>query len=619
MLIEQNPPENNITEQTEAQAARFKRNRSHGYVVSCNGVHAVIQATLSKDDSASEDYWAVGQLLSIQVGNARTVGMLYKTETIGSEWDRDGKNDALIHVELVGEILENEDGSAQFTGGLSVYPHLGAIAHRIRLSDLMAVFENTDNSAVKIGSLSQSREIDALLSVDDLISRHFAVLGTTGVGKSTSVGLLVRKIVHQRPDVAILVLDPHNEFAGSFDDICITMDEKSLNLPFWLFKFDELIEVIYRGQAPIIAEVDILRDAITESKNRFKGDDSNSLVKRKRSDESLTADSPVPYRISDLTAILKDRLGSLDARDERSHIKALMNRLASVMNDPRYQFMFSTTTIDDSMMDVLAKIYRIPSNGRPVTDFQLSGIPSDVVNAVVSVLCRLAFDLAVWSDGKYKTLVLCEEAHRYIPNDQTAGFLPTRQSIARIAKEGRKYGVSLGLVSQRPSELDETILSQCSTVFAMRLSNERDQLIMRKAISGASSSYINFLPSLANREAIAFGQGVATPMRMTFETVHKQFVPGNHLDHSIKEGGNQLDLSGVIARMRSTKRSGEADARPVITPQAGEAATTPAPANQFSARFRTEIPLRRMADGAPTGAHIRDGRRQGDIFRKIED
>ena len=127
------------------------------------------------------------------------------------------------------------------------------------------------------------------------------------------------------------------------------------------------------------------------------------------------------------------------------------------------------------MAKVIASIFRLPKAGQPVTIVQLAGLPNEVVNPLVSVLARMAFEIALWSDGAYEIAVVCEEAHRYIPTDQSQAFGPTRTAIGRIAKEGRKYGVSLGIVTQRPSELDATVLSQCSTMFAMRLANEHGQ------------------------------------------------------------------------------------------------------------------------------------------------
>ncbi|MEM5501046.1 DUF87 domain-containing protein [Ahrensia kielensis] len=531
------------------------RNRTEGHVIECDGMHAVISAIKRKEDTASEDYWSVGMLISISVGDGvRTIGMLYKVESDDDGWSLDGDNRMKIHVELVGEITNNAAGKPFFNGGISAYPHLGAVAHRIRSADLSAVFENSDTSAVKIGTLSQNSDIPALIAIDAMLSRHFAVVGTTGVGKSSTVTLLMRKIIEQRPDMRILILDPHNEFSSAFPDKSIVITESNLDLPFWAFKLEEFVEVLFRGNEHIPAEVDILRDLIPRAKQLFKGDDKTSLRRSQRDIGGITADTPVPYRISDLVRMIDDSLGKLGIAEQRSTLKSLLARINALTNDPNFRFMFSNKAIEDNLDGVLSTIFRVPANGKPITVFQLNGIPSEVVNAVVSVLCRLAFDLAVWSDSKIKTLVLCEEAHRYIPANKADGFAPTRQAIARIAKEGRKYGVSLGVVTQRPGELDETILSQCNTFVAMRLGNDVDQDIVRKAIAGASQSYLNFLPSLANREAIMFGQGVNTPMRMRFINIPKHELPANHLMEEVGSKDDNvdipIDISTVLLKIR---------------------------------------------------------------------
>src|SRR5690606_22554853 len=165
---------------------------------------------------------------------------------------------------------------------------------------------------------------------------------------------------------------------------------------------------------------------------------------------------------------------------------------------------------------------------------------------------RMAFELALWSNGAIHVLVVCEEAHRYVPADPDRGFFPTRQAIARIAKEGRKYGVSLGIITQRPGELDQTILSQCSTLFAMRLANDRDQEIIRSAIPNSSISTLSFLSSLGNGEAIAFGEAISVPMRLRFARVENKYLPKAHgiLDKG-EETPDTVDLRSVVARMRS--------------------------------------------------------------------
>jgi hypothetical protein len=227
----------------------------------------------------------------------------------------------------------------------------------------------------------------------------------------------------------------------------------------------------------------------------------------------------------------------------------------------------------------------------------MAGLPSEVVNSVCSVLARLAFDLALGSNGRLKLLVLCEEAHRYMPADHRLGFAPTRHALSRIAKEGRKYGCYLGVVTQRPGELDPTVLSQCSTVFAMRLANEHDQDIIRSAIADSSVSTLSFLSSMGQREAIAFGEGVATTMRMRFELLERSLLPGaeskcNEEDAADNDGG-EVDLVAIVESLRSTSRPSTSQAPSLGNPvdpvrQPGDPAARPekTPEPQGSDRFR---------------------------------
>ena len=176
-----------------------------------------------------------------------------------------------------------------------------------------------------------------------------------------------------------------------------------------------------------------------------------------------TVDTPVPYRLADLVALIDERMGKLENRSSRMIYHKLITRIETVRNDPRYAFMFDNANVGgDTMGETLRQLFRLPADGKPMTIMQLAGFPAEVVDSVVSVLCRMAFDFGLWSDGAFPLLFVCEEAHRYASADRTIGFGPTRKAISRIAKEGRKYGVFLGLVTQRPAELDSTIISQCS-------------------------------------------------------------------------------------------------------------------------------------------------------------
>ncbi len=543
----------------ESEADYANRRRTQGHVIDCDGTRAIILAEVDPAVDYKENYWAVGLLITILEGRNRVVGQSYKVENAGDGWIEGGSNYLRIYLELVGEITERDDGSQSFSTGIAQYPRMGSIAHRIRSGDLQAIYKAGAYNTITVGHLTQEASIPAKIDLEKLLSRHFAVVGSTGVGKSTSVSLILRKIIAERKDLRILILDPHAEFTAAFANESVVKDASSLQLPFWMFRFEEITEVIFRGQKGLEQEAELLRDLIADAKERFTqqdGNQENKLVRKTSGRNGFTADSPVPYRIIDLLKLIDERLGLLEGKHEKPLLKALKDRIVSINRDPRFEFMFGNANAGgDKLQQVITEIFRLPINNKPISVVEMSGLPSEVVSSVVSVLCRMAFDLALSSDGGVQTLVVCEEAHRYIPADEKAGFWPTRQAIARIAKEGRKYGVYLGIITQRPSELDPTIFSQCNTVFAMRLSNTADQKIIGGALTNGAQTTVGFLASIANREAIAFGEGLKTPMRLTFETISKELLPGSHI-YEMQEAvrnGKEIDIGAVLRRMRNSE------------------------------------------------------------------
>ena len=554
-------------ENKEVLEKEFSRDRTRAFVIRCDGEHAIISADIEQGSTVKENYWSVGQLISIKVGKNRVVGIACAVEVADQDWDADGKNEVQVTLELVGEIVAaTEEGREdKFSTGIASYPQMGCVAHRIRGSDLAIIYKSEGDTVVKVGQLTQDQTIDAKIEIDMLLSRHFAVVGTTGVGKSTSVTLILRKVIKARPDIRVLMLDPHNEFASAFPNDSVVVDSSNLILPFWLFKLEEFSEVVFRGQSGFDSEIEILRDLIPIAKERYRADaeKNNSSLMKKKSKSNLTADMPVPYRMVDLLKLIDERLGMLEGKADKPILKSLEYRLQSISEDPRFRFMFdqSNGKGGDIMEEIISNIFRVPHNDKPICVLEMSGLPTEVVNSVVSILSRMAFEIAMNSDGGIQTLVVCEEAHRYIPADPNAGFWPTRQSIARIAKEGRKYGVFLCIITQRPGELDPTILSQCNTLFAMRLGNQKDQEIIRGAVSNGAKSTISFLSSIANRECIAFGEAIQTPMRMTFETMRPEDLPGAHIyeqQEKVKQGLT-VSLHSVLRRMRMEDRRPAAD------------------------------------------------------------
>ncbi|MGL4242182.1 MAG: ATP-binding protein, partial [Beijerinckiaceae bacterium] len=331
-----------------------------GKVVAIDGARATIATSVRSAEHASLDFWSIGRLITINLHQSRIVAMVYQMTVQHGLWEEGKDNVLLVQVELVGEVVDQPNGTRQFRRGIANYPWLGAMAHRIRSEDLRSVFDLGSRKGIEIGRISQDESIPAVVSMEDMLSKHFSVVGTTGVGKSSAVSLLVRKAVEAKPDLRALVLDPHNEYSHAFRDISVTLDVNTLDLPHWLFKFDELLDVIYRGRTAPESEADILRELVPLAKSQFSVAQSamgaGSLLKKSTEGLSFTPDSPAPYRMLDLLALLDEMMGKLDPRHDRYHLRVLKGRLESLCTDPRYRFMFGRGATEDNIEFVLGKL-----------------------------------------------------------------------------------------------------------------------------------------------------------------------------------------------------------------------------------------------------------------------
>jgi DNA helicase HerA-like ATPase len=415
-------------------------------------------------------------------------------------------------VDLVGEILNTND-CRKFNRGVSQHPVPGAPVFCVGDDDSRAIFSPDSQATIRIGTLYNNQAQPAYLRIDDLLGKHFAVLGASGSGKSCTVALILSAILNEHPNAHVLMLDPHNEYTSGFGDIAEVLNVDNLKLPFWLLDSEESVRVLVRGGTAPERESQamILRDVITRARRHFAGEGSASA--------SITVDTPVPYRISDLIRFLHEAAGKLDRPDTALPYLRLRTRLESLRDDKRFAFMFAEGfDIPDRLPEVVSRLMRIPVEGKPLAILDLSGVPSEIIDVVVSLCCRIIFDFAVWSqrDRVPPMLLACEEAHRYIPADER-GFTATARAITRIAKEGRKYGLSLALISQRPSELSSEALSQCGTVFALRLGNDLDQDFVARTVPDAARGMLSALPSMPTQQAIVSGEGVPIPMRIHFD------------------------------------------------------------------------------------------------------
>ncbi len=534
------------------------RARAIGRVVSVTGFQAVVML----DHQAIRDARAeLGTLLKIDTPKTMLLGLV-SALSVPVPAQKDGEPEVRIaEVELMGELPKLPDGSlGAFLRGVSTYPGLGDPVHIASVGELKRVYRlRSDDQAVHVGTLLQDASIPAMVDVDGLLGKHCAVLGSTGTGKSCGVALMLRAILQKNPQAHILLLDPHSEYASSFGRAAEIITPSDLQLPFWFLTFEEMLEVVLGGQVAKDAEVDILAELIPAAKWRYAASRGReaALMLKKRVNEmgSFTVDTPVPYRISDLIALIDERMGRLENKRDLAPYRQLKARIEAISQDPRYTFMFGSLTVQDQMSGILGRLFRVPVNAKPIAILELTGVPSEVTNVVVSVICRMTFDFALWSEGDVPITLVCEEAHRYVPSDPSVGFEPTKRAIARIAKEGRKYGVSLCVVSQRPAELDPTILSQCNTIFAMRMTNERDQEIVKAAIFDAAASLLDFLPSLGTREAIVSGEGVSLPARIRFDDLPEAAMPRGRTASFTDKWRHDTDavgfLDAVVGRWRA--------------------------------------------------------------------
>jgi hypothetical protein len=530
-----------------------------GRIVSVTGSQAVVMLD-QETDAPGGKRAELGAILKIDTPSSVLLGLV-SALSIPVPSQKEGEPDIRVaELELIGQLVKEADGTVgQFLRGVSGYPSLGDMVDTATAEELKLAYMWDDQQAISIGTLMQDRSIPSMVNVDELLGKHCAILGSTGTGKSCGVAVVLRAILEQNGQAHILLLDPHNEYTHCFGASAEVITPDDLQLPFWLLTFDELVEVVLGGLAGKTNSIEILAELIPIAKTRYaanRGREGGSVLKRGVGQVGgFTVDTPVPYRISDLMAMIDERMGRLENRGDVAPYRQLKTRIEAISGDPRYAFMFGSLTVQDHMAQIVGRLFRVPVNNKPICILELTGVPSEIVNVVVSVICRMTFDFALWSGGAVPVTLVCEEAHRYVPNNPDLGFEPTRRAIARIAKEGRKYGVSLFVVSQRPSELDSTILSQCNTVFSMRMSNDRDQDFVRSAIFDTAASLLDFLPSMGPREAIVFGDGVTLPGRIRFADLPEHALPRSRTACFTEmwqhEEGKPLDLDDVVDRWRA--------------------------------------------------------------------
>jgi hypothetical protein len=498
---------------------------------------AAINSVMSHSDPSVAMSGQVGSQVKMLVGRSFLIA---NVRTL-----RGGDNGELVaHVDFLGEgTRDSSEGLSNFRRGVTRYPIPGSEVFPVTTEDLRAVFAASDEPSIEIGTVYPTDNIRGALYVDPMLGKHFAVLGSTGTGKSTAVSLILHRISELSPEGHIVMIDPHGEYSAAFKGCGEIFNVDNLQLPYWLMNFEEHCEVMLTTHgSERQRDGDILAKCLLTA--RTKGKDLSQLGK-------VTVDSPIPYLLTDLMTIITNEMGKLDRAGETAPFQRLKTKLEELRADPRYTFMFSGMLVSDSMASFLARLFRLPSHGRPISIVDVSGVPSEITSVVVSVLARMVFDYAIWSrtEAQRPLLLVCEEAHRYVPKDENAeNGQAVRKILERIAKEGRKYGVSLGLITQRPSDLAEGVLSQCGTIIAMRLNNDRDQACVRAAMPEGARGFLDAIPALRNRECIVCGEGVAIPMRVRFDDLEPEKRPASSDPSFARLWRETGDEAGIIQR-----------------------------------------------------------------------
>jgi uncharacterized protein len=439
-----------------------------------------------------------------------------------------------------------------FRRGVTRYPIPGTPVSPATSDDLRQLYAPDNRANIEIGTVYPTNDVRASLYIDSFLGRHFALLGSTGTGKSTSAALILHKICDLAPEGHIVMIDPHGEYSAAFKTNGALFDVTNLAMPYWLLNFEELCEVVVTSEgADRQVDCDILAKCLLTARSRSRVAENIS---------KLTVDSPVPYLLSDLTSLLTNEMGKLDKATDSAPFMRLKTKLDELKSDPRYSFMFSGMMVADTMADFLAKIFRLPGDGKPISIIDVSGVPSEITSVVVAVLSRMVFDYAIWArdERQRPILLICEEAHRYIPSDRSTSGGAVRRILERVAKEGRKYGVSLGLITQRPSDLAEGVLSQCGTIISMRLNNERDQAFVRAAMPEGARGFLDSIAALRNRECIISGEGVTIPIRVNLDNLEVNRRPASSdpsFSKQWQETGNEDEIiNRVILRWRTQGR-----------------------------------------------------------------
>ena len=465
---------------------------------------------------------------------------------------RAAPDESIVEADLFGEgewtYDDSGNGKLQFERGVATYPLPQQTVYLTPRAELRSIYGHSKGAVIRIGEHVGAGGAPCYADLNELLGKHTAILGSTGAGKSAAVAAIIHSLIQHGEDKSygkwkpqVVILDPHNEYGKAFTGHKrLSTDEGTLSLPYWLLDLDETIGLLIgKTEYAATSQANIVKNALLAA--RYKAaEDVLGLDPNK-----LTVDAPVPYVLGDPAGL--DEYGELDGkeyeiglvgainaqrpnnRNKRDHedYNKVLRKLDSLMKDERLSFMMKGWDGgEDPMPSVLAQIL---GDGAAVRVVDLSGVPNEVAGTASAAIARTLFSMKIWQSMEEReaspVILVCEEAHRYVPNSGEAQYEAAQSAIKRVAKEGRKYGIGLFLVSQRPSEVETTVLSQCNSWIVLRITNEADRAHVRGVLPDSMAGLTKMLSGLRRQEAIFVGQAAMLPSRIMIRSLDDDQLP----------------------------------------------------------------------------------------------
>lgn len=500
----------------------------------------------------------VGSYLLIKQGGSEILTIVDKMWETGAAHNLE----RYLNITPVGEIK----AGGRFDRGITHFPTIGAEVHLVSAWTLEKIFSEHSKAEYKVGKLSAFDSIDVFIDPANFFGRHVAIMGQTGSGKSWTVTSLIQSALTKMPNAHIILMDMHGEYgekrygrqaASPFPrDLVRCLDARELEVPYWLLTFSELVEMfINPDDEDSSLQVAFLRDSLISLKAAAN---TGTHVGH------ISVDSPVYFSLDELLLKLRDaneKTADFGKKKTATHgrFDQLLVRLESLVNDSRYGFMFKPKkrTSTATLVDLLKDFVGLGDPRAAITVIDLSAVPFDIAPMVTAQIGRLAYEFNFWNPRcqEFPIFLICEEAHEYIPRGDHPRYKEARRSLERISKNGRKYGVGLCIVSQRPHELSETVLAQCGTFICLRISNPDDQNYVRALVPDSARGTFAALTSLARGEVIIMGDAVPMPVRLQI-TLPSPPPNSQDIDYGEKwrEGTEEISVKELVTRWHTQDR-----------------------------------------------------------------